>query len=89
MDSFELVCSNISVSKKSIEDSSTELIVPVHVLCCFPEVLGSTHDLAHIAFLVIVLGISSRRDHAHITFLVIVLGISHYCPFFQISFLLS
>jgi hypothetical protein len=50
MDSFELVRSNISVSKKSIEDSSVELIMNVLVLCCSPEVLGSSHDHARIMF---------------------------------------
>jgi hypothetical protein len=70
MDSFEPVL-NISVSKRSIEDSLMELILPVHVLHCLPKVLRSSGDSACITFLVIVLGFSSSRDHAHIMFLVI------------------
>jgi hypothetical protein len=58
MDSFELVRSNISMSKKSNEDCSMESIVPVQVLRFFSKELGSSCDHTRIAFLVIVLGIS-------------------------------
>jgi hypothetical protein len=76
MDSLELVCPQISMSKKSIEE--------INCACaCIPflvTVLGisSSHDHARITFLVFVhcAGISSSCDHACVTFLVIVPGIS-------------
>jgi hypothetical protein len=50
------------VSKKSIEDSSMELVGPVHMLWFFSKVLGSMRDHAGITLFAIGLRIS--RDSA-------------------------